>query len=201
MDKVSVKAPSLKKKMFRVRDFFSSPANIILTVTVLVLGFFTLYPLILLVIDTLTVNISDLMYPELMGKKVGSFTPFHWKRMLGSEMSRTYFWAPLKNAVLMSLLASIIAIAYGGTVAFLITRTDIKAKKFVSSVFIFPYIMPSWTIATFWKNFFQNPEIGNFQSGMLYYLTGAKVPESFVYGLVPCASVFICICCRNIGRI
>ena len=189
MDKVSVKALSLKKRLFRMRDFFSSPANIILTVTVLVLGFFTLYPLILLVIDTLTVNISDLMYPELMGKKVGSFTTFHWKRMLLSEMSRTYFWVPLKNAVLMSLLASIIAIAYGGTVAFLITRTDIKAKKFVSSVFIFPYIMPSWTIATFWKNFFQNPEIGNFQSGMLYYLTGAKVPESFVYGLVPCAVV------------
>ena len=182
-------ATSLKKKMFRVRDFFSNPANIILTVTVLVMGFFTLYPLILLLIDTVTVNISDLLYPELMGMKVGSFTSFHWKRMLLSDMSATYFWNPLKNAVIMSTLASVIAIVYGGTVAFLITRTDIKAKKFVSSVFIFPYIMPSWTIATFWKNFFQNPEIGNYQSGMLYYLTKIKVPESFVYGLVPCAIV------------
>ena len=89
----------------------------------------------------------------------------------------------------MSLLASIIAILFGGVVAFLITRTDLKFKKFFSTVFIFPYIMPSWTIATFWINFFQNPQIGNYQSGMLYYLTGIKLPENFVYGLVPCAIV------------
>ncbi len=64
-----------------------------------------------------------------------------------------------------------------------------KFKKFFSTVFIFPYIMPSWTIATFWKNFFQNPYIGSYQSGMLYWLTGICVPEKFVYGLVPCAIV------------
>ncbi len=175
--------------LFKTREFFSTPANIILTVTVVVLGFFTVYPLYLLIKDTVTVNLADLMYPELLFKGVGSFTMFHWKRMLFSDMSANYFWIPLKNAVLMSLLASIIAILYGGIVAFLITRTDMKGKKFISSVFIFPYIMPSWTLASFWKNFFQNPDIGNFQSGLLYWLTGAKLPESMVYGLVPCAIV------------
>lgn len=188
MTKLSSPTASLKFKI-KMRDFFSNPANIILIITIVVLGFFTMYPLFLLVSDTIQVNIADLMYPELFGKQIGDVTTFHWKRMLFSDMSSIYFWNPLKNAVLMSLLASVIAIIYGGVVAFLITRTDIKAKKFVSSVFIFPYIMPSWTIATFWKNFFQNPDIGSYQSGMLYYVTGIKVPENMVYGLVPCAIV------------
>lgn len=183
------KATRALRWKIKMRDFFSNPANVILILTVVVLGFFTVYPLILLIGNTIKVNIADLMYPELMGKKVGSLTGFHWKRMIFSDMSSIYFWNPLKNAVIMSVLSSIIAILYGGVVAFLITRTDIKAKKFVSSVFIFPYLMPSWTIATFWKNFFQNPDIGNYQSGMLYWLTGIKVPESMVYGLVPCAIV------------
>ena len=178
-----------RKLIYRVRDFVTKPENIILLVTVVVLGFFTIYPVVLLVSNTLKVNIADLFYPELFGKKVGSLTTFHWRRMLFSDMSATYFWVPLKNAVVMSLLASIIAIIFGGVVAFLITRTDLKFKKFFSTVFIFPYIMPSWTIATFWINFFQNPKIGNYQSGMLYYLTGVTLPEKFVYGLVPCAIV------------
>ncbi len=178
-----------RKLRYRAKEFFSKPENIILTLTVIVLGFFTVYPLILLIKDTITVNIADLLYPGLFGKKVGSLTLFHWNRMLFSSMSITYFWAPLRNAVLMSLLASFIAIFYGGIVAFLITRTDMRGKKFISTVFIFPYMMPSWTIATFWKNFFQNPYIGSYQSGMLYYLTGITVSENFVYGLVPCAIV------------
>ncbi len=189
MNEITKTKAHKRKLKYRLRDFISKPENIILSITVVVLGFFTIYPLLLLLKDTITVNIADLMYPELFGKKVGSFTTFHWKRMLFSSMSTTYFWNPLKNAVLMSLMASFIAILYGGVVAFLITRTDMKFKKFFSTVFIFPYIMPSWTIATFWKNFFQNPYIGSYQSGMLYWLTGICVPEKFVYGLVPCGIV------------
>ena len=189
MAELALQARPKRKMIYVLRDFITKPENIILLLTVVILGFFTVYPVVLLVSNTLKVNIADLFYPELFGKKVGSFTTFHWKRMLFSDMSSTYFWVPLKNAVIMSLLASIIAILFGGVVAFLITRTDLKFKKFFSTVFIFPYIMPSWTIATFWINFFQNPKIGNFQSGMLYYITGITVPESFVYGLVPCAIV------------
>ena len=171
------------------KSFFTQPSNIILVVTVLFLGFFTLYPLILLLTDTFKVHIAELMFPELLGQKVDSITTFHWIRMLSSDMSKVYFWNPLLNAVLMSLLASVIAILYGGVVAFLITRTDMKAKKFLSAIFVFPYIMPSWTLASFWKNFFQNPDIGSHTGGMLYNLTGIKVSEGMVYGLVPCAIV------------
>ena len=172
-----------------LKSFISQPANIILVMSILILGFFTLYPLITLLADTFKVHIAELMFPELLGQKVNSATTFHWTRMLFSDVSKMYFWEPLWNAVLMSLIASVIAILYGGIVAFLITRTDIRAKKFLSAIFVFPYIMPSWTLASFWKNFFQNPDIGSGTGGMLYNLTGIKVAESTVYGLIPCAIV------------
>lgn len=109
--------------------------------------------------------------------------------MIASDVATTYFWVPLGNSILMSLLASLIAILYGGIVAFFITRTNMKGKKIVSAVFVFPYIMPSWTLATFWRNFWQNPNIGSHVGGMVYNLTGLCVPEGFVYGLVPSALV------------
>lgn len=178
-----------RKFLNACKRFFSQPANIILVITVAVLGFFTLYPLLLLIIDTFRVQIADKMLPGFSDVKVGSFTGLHWATILFSEDSSMYFWKPLWNSLQMSLLASIIAILYGGIVAFLITRTDLKGKKFLSAVFVFPYIMPSWTIASFWQNFFQNPDVGTRTGGMLFNLTGIKVPESFVYGLVPSAIV------------
>ena len=75
--------------------------------------------------------------------------------------------------------------------AWFITRSNLPYKKFISTVFIFPYIMPSWSIAMFWENFFKNSNVNacGFQVGMLEALTGICVPESFLYGLIPCALV------------
>lgn len=171
-----------------VKAFFTQPANIILTISLVILGFFTLFPLILLLIDTFVIHVAESRFQGINGS-VGDATTYHWVRMLFSDMSVIYFWEPLANSLIISLLASVIAILYGGVVAFLITRTDMKAKKFLSAIFVFPYIMPSWTLASFWKNFFQNPDIGTNVGGMLYNLTGIKVSEGFVYGVVPCAIV------------
>lgn len=171
-----------------VKAFFTQPANIILTISLVILGFFTLFPLILLLIDTFVIHVAESRFPGINGS-VGDATTYHWVRMLFSDMSGIYFWEPLANSLIISLLASVIAILYGGVVAFLITRTDMKAKKFLSAIFVFPYIMPSWTLASFWKNFFQNPDIGTNVGGMLYNFTGIKVSEGFVYGVVPCAIV------------
>ncbi len=190
----SKKAPSsFTLLLHKVGQYFSVPANSILIIAALVLLYFTVYPLVILIKSTFTVS----SLPELnFGLKYGSFTGLWWKRLFGSgELSMNLFWKPLGNSLLMSLLAAIIAILYGGIVAFLITRTDVKAKKFLSSIFVFPYIMPSWTLATFWQNFFQNPKIGSGIGGMLYNVTkaifgtGLCVPEGMVYGLVPCAIV------------
>ena len=180
--------PSVKKRKFfnHVKRFLSNPANIILIVFLVILVFMIFYPLFTLILSTFQVSsITE----TLFGVKYGDLTGLWWYRMFASDMSSTYFWMPLLNSILMSLLASVIAILYGGVVAFFITRTNMKGKKFISAIFVFPYIMPSWTLATFWQNFWQNPSIGTGTGGMLYNITGLSVPASWVYGLVPCAIV------------
>lgn len=185
--------PPLKKRIKRISNgllkYFSNPANLILIISLVALAYFNLRPLISLLISTFTVHTGEIPFAIQYGINLKGFTGFWWNRLFASDMSKVYFWTPLRNSLWMSVLASIIAILYGGVVAFLITRTNIKAKKFLSAIFVFPYMMPSWTLATFWRNFFQNPDIGTKLGGMLYNLTGIKVPSSMVYGIVPCAIV------------
>ena len=177
---------TFKKVLNAVKRFFLNPANVILVVFLLVLAFMIFYPLFTLIVSTFSVSsIQETAYGVMMGQTTGLW----WQRLFVSDVSTVYFWKPLLNSILMSILASVIAIVYGGIVAFFITRTNMKGKKIISSIFVFPYIMPSWTLATFWQNFWQNPNIGTGRGGMLYNITGLCVPEGFVYGLVPCAVV------------
>lgn len=178
-----------RKFCYGAKRFLGNPANIILVVFFVVLAFLIFYPLLTLVIDTFIVNNrQETIYTP--GKHEGDVTITWWHRMLANpDTAPMYFWKPLGNSLLMSLLASIIAILYGGVVAFFITRTNMKGKKIISTVFVFPYIMPSWTLAMFWQNFWQNPDIGNGTGGMAYNLFKIKVSEGFVYGLVPSAIV------------
>lgn len=170
----------------KVKDYVGKPANIILVISAVILLYFTIFPLISLFQATFSVsNVAEIQFRV----KLGSTTGLWWKRIFASDMSSIFFWKPFANSLLMSTVASIIAILYGGIVAFLITRTNIKAKKFLSAIFVFPYIMPSWTLATFWQNFFQNPSIGNGRGGMLYNLLHISVPNGFVYGIIPSAVV------------
>ncbi|MBQ8433501.1 MAG: iron ABC transporter permease, partial [Clostridia bacterium] len=86
--------------------------------------------------------------------------------------------------------ACVIAVVIGGVLAFLITRTNIPFKKFISTVFVFPYIMPSWSLAMFWENFFKNSSVDAAPGiGLLQSLTGICVPEWMLYGFFPTAVV------------
>ena len=63
-------------------------------------------------------------------------------------------------------------------------------KKFISTVFVFPYIMPSWSIAMFWTNFFKNTSLtASAGKGMLQAMTGLLAPQWLVFGFWPTAFV------------
>jgi iron(III) transport system permease protein len=89
------------------------------------------------------------------------------------------------------VIACIIAVGFGGVVAFFITRTNVPFKRFISVLFIFPYIMPSWSMAMFWENFFKNTGVtaAYNQMGFLQAVTGIAVPEWMVYGILPISIV------------
>jgi len=126
-------------------------------------------------------------------QSAGERTLFHFQRLFATtenDYSWITFYQPLLNTLIVSISSSAIAILFGGIVAFLVTRTNLKYKKFVSAVFTFPYIMPSWTLALFWETFFKNVQIGpKTSNGIMASVFGVFMPEWFVYGAFPIALV------------
>ncbi len=177
-----------QKKMNSIKAYFSKPANIILVVFTIILTVMVICPLVYLLLNTFLVHRGE----SSLGR-VNTLTLQHWSEVLfkrKNHYARSVFWKPLGNSILMSMVSCLIAVTIGGGIAFLITRTDFPAKKFISLVFVFPYIMPSWSIAMFWENFFKNTihlQATQAQTGLLQALTGIGTPASLVYGFWPIA--------------
>lgn len=173
----------------RMKSYFSKPANLITVIFFVILVIAVVIPLCTLLIGSFKINGNQEAIYVGMGATDGDFTFHHWVELLTSKdfnYAEIKFWRPLWQSTLMALLACLVAVSFGGLVAWLITRSDLPCKKYISSIFVFPYMMPSWAMAMFWENFFKNTEI-NAGMGILQSVTGICVPESVVYGLFPCA--------------
>ena len=183
--------PFTAKQRARLRAFFSKPANIILVSFCLVLCVLTLYPLILLLVETITVHAGKEARATKLG--AGELTLYSLGKIFAeskNSYSQLTFYEPLFNTLAVAITASLIAILFGGGVAWLITRTNLKFNKFISTVFVFPYIMPAWTLATFWQTFFKNVNVGTGTSnGIMAAVFGVFMPEWFVYGYFPISLV------------
>lgn len=190
---------SWKKFLNDLKTYFSKPQNIITIVFAIVLCVGVIFPLATMVLDSF--KVQSLTEAKTMNDswnlslKKGDYTWALWPYVLFNprrmDVSATLFWVPLYQSLLMALLACFIAVVFGGALAFFVTRTNLPFKKFISTVFVFPYIMPSWSIAMFWENFFKNTavDLSLNQMGLLQSLTGIQVPSGMIYGLVPCAIV------------
>lgn len=167
----------------RFKAFIKQPHNIILMIMSVVLAFLTLLPLVSLIRDTLIAHPSELM--SIKGAKAGDFTLFHWfKVFFDGKNSMNLFYKPFWNTVKVSLGSCAIAITLGGTVAWLVARSNIRFKAVISTIFVFPYIMPSWTLAMAWLNFFRNSYIGG-APGLFTAITGIETANWFAYGEFP----------------
>ena len=179
-----------------LRSYLSKPENLLSLFFFLVLCILIIYPLYAVLASSVTVGVKDsMMYNSLFGEhlKKGEFSFNNFSMLIGGKYTKEYsvafFWKPLLNSFLMSVFASIISLVLGGSIAFLITRTDIRFKKVRSALFMLPYLMPSWTLALVWKNVFVNSKIGMGVCGLFETLTGICVPQWFLYGLFPCSIV------------
>lgn len=81
------------------------------------------------------------------------------------------------------------ALVIGGSLAWLVVRTDMPGRKIINQLAVVPYIMPSWTLAQAWLVFFKNRLSGG-TPGVYEYLTGNSPPNWLSYGPVP-----IILCC------
>lgn len=176
-------APVSKWVIFwnNVKTFFSKPQNTILVVMGLVCTFTTLAPIIAIIEDTITVHPGTI---DAQGGAQG-LTFFNYVDLFTSSISKIHLWTPLLNTLILAVMSCVVSILYGGFFAFLVTRTNLKCKKYLSSIFIFPYIMPQWTLATVWKNLFDSVAVTGGRDGMLAGLFGIRMPEWWCSGMFP----------------
>ncbi len=83
----------------------------------------------------------------------------------------------------------VLSLLIGGSLAWLVVRTDMPGRKLVNQLAVLPYIMPSWTLAQAWLVLFKNRLSGG-APGMFEVLVGVSPPDWLSYGPVP-----IIICC------
>ena len=115
--------------------------------------------------------------------------PFNPPPIEAIPVADTYLWPMLRNSILISVFACIGSILFGGVFAYLVTRTNLRFKKFLSSIFIFPYIMPQWTLAVMWRNLFNSNAVTGGNDGLFASLFGIEMPLWWCRGPFPVSIV------------
>ena len=176
-------ASPLRIWLNKLGTYFSKPYNVILLVLGIVVTITTVAPIIAIIQDTLSIH-PGTIDAHLTGKASG-YTLVNYIDLFTSKMAKKNLWTPLLNTVYLAVGTCIVSILYGGIFAFLITRTNLAWRKYLSAIFIFPYIMPQWTLAVVWQNLFNSNAVTRTSNGLLASLFGITMPKWWCQGLFP----------------
>ena len=167
----------------KVKTFFSKPYNVILLLLGIVLTVTTVAPIVAIVEDTFRIHAGTI--DAHLTKQTTGWTVVNYTDLFTSKLAMANLWKPLWNTVLLSVGTCVVSILYGGIFAFLVTRTNLAWRKYLSSIFIFPYLMPQWTLAVVWQNLFYSTKITGTSDGLLASLFHIYMPKWFCQGLFP----------------
>jgi len=183
MEQPRTKASASTIRLNKIKTYFSKPHNVILLLMGIVLTFTTVAPIIAIVQDTFKIH-PGTIDAHLTGQSSG-YTIVNYTDLFTSKLAKANLWTPLLNTVWLAVGTCIVSIVFGGIMAFLITRTNLKFKQYLSSIFIFPYIMPQWTLAVVWQHLFNSNAVTGTSNGLLTSLTGITMPIWWCKGLFP----------------
>ena len=172
----------------KFRTFFSKPYNVILLVLGIVMTFTTFGPVVAIVEDTIKIH-AGTVDANMAGTNTGYSFYNYIDLFTNSFVAKRFLWTPLLNTLLLAVGTCVVSILFGGVVAFLVTRTNLAFRQYISSIFIFPYIMPQWTLAVVWQNLFNSNAVTHTSNGLLASLFGVNMPIWWCQGLFPCIMV------------
>jgi iron(III) transport system permease protein len=173
---------SLLPALRRARRKVTRPQVILGLLLLLVMFYFVVTPLLIMATTTITWQPEDVRLASDVAP--GELTSFHWLRVFNSQISEAMLWTPLANTLITSIGISILALAVGVILAWLVVRTDLPGRRFIRSIAIIPYMLPSWTIALAWIVVFKNERVGG-SPGFLQSVFGVQAPDWLSYGPVP----------------
>ncbi|MCQ2006308.1 ABC transporter permease [Rhizobium sp. NRK18] len=166
---------------------FSAPEKMIALIMAVILAFLVVFPLFQLIRETMTVQPYDATY--LPGRVPGELTSFHYERVFTGRLSWALFYKPFVNSLITAFGATVLCLALGATLAWVVVRTNVPFRETVNAAVVMPYMLPSWVMALAWMTFFKNDRIGG-ASGLLAYVTGSQPPDWLAFGAVP---IIICL--------
>ena len=168
----------------KLRTFFSKPYNVILLLLGIVLTVTTVAPIIAILQDTVAIHpgtVDSKLTGQTNGYSFANFVDLFTNKIV----FRKFLLSPLLNTLFLSVGTCVVSILFGGLVAFLVTRTNLAWKKYISSIFIFPYIMPQWTLAVVWQNLFWSTRVTGTSDGLIASLFQVYMPKWWCQGLFP----------------
>ncbi|MBQ3419816.1 MAG: iron ABC transporter permease [Erysipelotrichaceae bacterium] len=174
---------SNKIRINNIKTFLSKPQNVILILTGILVSFTTIAPIVAIIRDTITIHPGTI--DQYLSGKASGFTLANYIDLFTSPLAKTNLWTPLLNTTILALGSCTFAILFGGIFAYLVTRTNMAFKKYLSSIFIFPYIMPQWTLAVVWQHLFNSNAVTGTSNGLLASLFGINMPAWWCVGLFP----------------
>ena len=174
---------SSRVRINNIKTYFSKPHNVILLIMGILLTITTVAPIVALVEDTVKIHPGTI--DAYLSGKTDGYSLVNYIDLFTSNMAKTNLWTPLLNTVYLAIGTCIVSILYGGIFAYLITRTNMSYRKYLSSIFIFPYIMPQWTLAVVWQNLFNSNAVTGTSNGLLAVLFNIHMPLWWCKGLFP----------------
>ena len=183
---------SARKTWNKIATYCRKPDHIILIVFGILLTIGIIAPMFSLVSDSFTIHAG--FENRFSEKEIGSIYPFGWLAAFNQDylgLAKDVFWVPLGRSLITGVLACVFALIFGGLTAYLVTRTNRPCKSYISTIFIFPYIRPQWTLALIWKYLFwtaQNPGetngiLANWGINCPKWLTEGLFPTSLILGI------------------
>ncbi len=165
---------------YRLRVAMREPTSIIGVIMALIFTYLILVPILSMLLQAVTVQFGDERRTAL---ETASGTLYYLNRTFFSAISRDLFWQPLLNTLTVAAGAIAIAMVIGIPLAWLLSRTDMFARRWFATALIVPYMLPAWTFALAWTTLFKNRTVGG-QPGWLEAL-GFAPPDWLAYGRVP----------------
>lgn len=165
---------------YRMKVAFREPTTLVGILALVLFAYLIVVPIISMLSDAVLVQYGD---EGRTGQGFGQTTTYYLERVFASPMSVDIFWRPLGNTLVVAVGAIVLAVLIGGTMAWLLRRTDMWGRKWFGTALIVPYMLPAWTFALAWTNLFKNRTIGG-QAGWLESM-GLEPPDWLSYGQIP----------------
>ncbi len=177
----------LQARSRRFIHWLTKPQVVLSLIMLLIMFYMVVIPIYKLVATTITWQITDITrFPDA---ELGKLTLYHWIRMMSGVFGQIYTLTPLTHSITIAVGTVVLSLAIGGSLAWLVVRTDMPGRKLVNQLAVLPYIMPSWTLAQAWLVLFKNRTLGG-APGLFEFIMGQSPPDWLSYGPVP-----IIICC------